>query len=136
MKHHFLLSALFFIGLPISLITGPPETLGGWNESIPVYQVLKELGDPMPAHYPPQRDEQVVKQGEEIVKYGVTRRPDGTKSKVQSRFFVCTDCHNLRREDPDLRISDPYTRLDYAIQNRLRFLPGTTFYGIVNRTTW
>jgi mono/diheme cytochrome c family protein len=136
MKHHLLIPALFFFVSPMLLSAGPTETIGHWKESVPVYQVLKELGDPMPAHYLPQRDEQLVKQGEEIVKYGVTRGPDGTKTTVQSKYFACTDCHNLRREDPNLKRSDPNIRLDYAIQNRLRFLPGTTFYGVVNRTTW
>lgn len=136
MKQHLLISALLVFVSPMSVSADPSETRAPWTESVPVYQVLKELGDLMPAHYLLQRDELMVKQGEELVKYGVTRGPDGTTTTVQSKYFVCIDCHNVRREDPDLRISDPDTRLDYAIQNRLRFLPGTTFNGIVNRTAW
>ena len=136
MKHYVLIFALLFFVPPMFLIASPSENIGQWNEIVAVYQVLKALGAPMPAHFLPQRDKQMFKQGEEIVNKGITRGPDGTLSPVQSKFFVCTDCHNVRREDPDLRKSDPETRLDYVIQNRLRFLPGTTFYGIVNRTTW
>ncbi|GJL64123.1 MAG: hypothetical protein NPIRA04_27770 [Nitrospirales bacterium] len=136
MKPLLLIAIMLFLLTPLFLNAGPYETRGIWDENTPVYQVLKDFGDPMPEHYIPQRDPEVVKRGEEIVKYGVTQGPDGTTSNVQSQFFVCIDCHNLQREDPDLRASDPEARLDYAIQNRKRFLPGTTFYGIVNRTTW
>ncbi len=136
MKQHLFILILVFCLSPLLANVALTETRDDWNNSIPVYQVLKALGDPMPAHYLPYRDNQAVKQGEEIVKYGVTTGPDGTSTPLQSRYFACTDCHNLRREDPNLEISNPENRLDYAIQNKLRFLPGTTFYGIVNRTTW
>lgn len=88
------------------------------------------------SHYNQQRDTAAVKRGEEIVRYGTTVGPDGKKSPFQSNYFVCTNCHNLRREDPDLRISDPEVRLDYALKHQLHFLPGTTFYGLVNRRSW
>ncbi|MGB0909620.1 MAG: c-type cytochrome [Nitrospirales bacterium] len=114
----------------------PTKPMSRWDGNTPVYQVLKELGDPMPAHYLPKRDPKMVKQGEELIKHGVTRGPHGQKTDMQSQYFACIDCHNVDREDPDLRVSDPETRLDYAIQNQNRFLPGTTFYGIVNRTSW
>ena len=134
-QHHFIL-ILFFCFWPTIVSAGPEEVRHDWNKSVPVYQVLKELGDTTPSHYPQHRDKQAIKQGEDIVTYGVTRGPDGTKTTVQSDYFVCIDCHNTRREDPSLKRSDPEARLEYAIQRRLRFLPGTTFYGIVNRTTW
>jgi len=136
MKHSILIPVALFFVSPIILSAGPTHTLDSWNNNTPVYEVLKELGEPMPTHYLSQRDEQAVKRGEEIVKNGVTQGPDGTTSKVQSEFFACIDCHNLKREDPDLKVSDPEARLDYVIQHKERFLPGTTFYGIVNRTSW
>ena len=136
MKPHLYIPILLCSFSPLLVSVGHTEIQRDWNNSISVYQVLEKLGDPMPAHYLTQREKQMAKQGEDIVKYGITRGPDGATTPVQSRYFVCTDCHNLRREDPNLRISDPETRLDYAIQNKLRFLPGTTFYGVVNRTTW
>lgn len=107
-----------------------------WSSATPVYEVLRELGEPMPAHYLQSPEPQAVKRGEEIVKYGFTVGQDGTPSKVQSKYFTCIRCHNTSREDPDLRVADPEARLDYAIQNRLPFLPGTTLYGVVNRTGW
>lgn len=107
-----------------------------WNYDTPVYQVLKELGQPMPKHYIGKRSEKVVKRGEAIIKYAYMEGPEGNKGKIQSHYFTCINCHNIRREDPDLRVSDPDARLYYAIQNDLPFLPGTTLYGVVNRERW
>ena len=53
-----------------------------------------------------------------------------------SKYYVCTTCHNLEIEDPDLRVSDPETRLTFAKENDLPFLQGSTFKGIVNRESW
>ena len=136
MKPSLFILALLFFASPMFVTVSATGPRSDWNEKIPVFQILKELGDPMPLHYLPQRDEQMIQQGKDIVQHGKTRGPDGTATSVQSQFFLCTDCHNTRREDPDLRKSDPETRLDYAIQHKLRLLPGTTFYGIVNRTSW
>jgi mono/diheme cytochrome c family protein len=33
-------------------------------------------------------------------------------------------------------VSEPEARMAYAVQNDLAFLPATTFYGTVNRTSW
>jgi len=77
-----------------------------------------------------------AKAGEEIIKYGFTKNVKGNKVKKQSKHFVCTSCHNLVREDPDLTVSDPKARLQYAINNDLPFLQGTTLYGAVNRTSF
>ena len=109
---------------------------GGWNAATPVYEVLRQLGDEMPAHYIGSPDERDIKKGEEIVRYGSTVGPDNRRAPRQSRYFVCTSCHNLRREDPDLRVGDPEARLDYVMANGLGFLPATTFYGLVNRRSW
>ncbi|MBY5957696.1 cytochrome c [Membranicola marinus] len=50
-----------------------------------------------------------------------------------SKFFTCNACHNSTREDPDLSDINPDDRLQYAIENNLPYLPGSTFWGIVNR---
>ena len=54
----------------------------------------------------------------------------------QSKHFVCTSCHNIQKEDPDLSIADPQARLEYARDMELPYLPGTTLYGAVNRTSF
>ncbi|MEZ4896945.1 MAG: cytochrome c [Saprospiraceae bacterium] len=77
-----------------------------------------------------------AKRGEELVKYGITTRPEGGRTSKQSRHFVCTSCHNQVKEDPDLTKVDPQARLDYARTYNLAFLQGTTFYGTVNKRSW
>ncbi len=57
-------------------------------------------------------------------------------SRRISKYFTCNACHNSRREDPDLADIDPADRLQYAIDNDIPYLPGSTFWGIVNRKTF
>ena len=40
------------------------------------------------------------------------------------------------RENPDLANPNPEDRLDYAVKNELKFLQGSTFFGIANRESW
>lgn len=75
-----------------------------------------------------------VEAGKELVHYGVTTKPNGGKTRRQSKHFVCTSCHNVEKEFADLTTIDPQARLDYAVENNLPFLQGSSFYGIVNRT--
>ncbi len=77
-----------------------------------------------------------VEAGRDLVLLGKSKRPQGGTTKQQSKHFVCTSCHNVKREDPNLRFSEPQARLLYAKKNDLPFLPGTTLYGAVNRTSF
>ncbi|MEM7510113.1 MAG: c-type cytochrome [Bacteroidota bacterium] len=108
------------------------------TEDTSLEEVLQMLGKPAPKHYisPEDRTVTLVKQGEELVKEGRTLGPDGNKTPYVSLFYVCTDCHNLVQEDPDLTKSDPEARLMYAAEQNIPFLQGTTFKGTVNRETW
>ena len=106
-----------------------------WNSDSPLQQVQRRLGEQLPEHYI-EPNIALAKQGEELVKYGRTIGPDGKKTRYISKHYSCTSCHNLVQEDPDLRISDPEARLDYAMKHQLPFLQGTTFKGIVNRESW
>lgn len=108
---------------------------GDWTESTPLYQVLYELGEEKPKHYLAPTPE-LVKKGEEIVKKGYTTSPSGRRTKPVSKYYVCTTCHNLEREDPDLKFSNPETRLPYVKEKGIPFLQGSTFWGIVNRESW
>jgi mono/diheme cytochrome c family protein len=101
----------------------------------PLSSVLIELGDKTPAHQIDYTKEQELL-GEELVKYGKTVGPKGKESKYISKHYVCTTCHNLQQEDPDLRKSDPEARLDYVKSKGIPFLQGSTFKGIVNRESW
>lgn len=106
-----------------------------WDEKSTVASVLIALGEEPPKHFLPQ-NEQLAKTGEDLVKYGQTIGPDGKRTRHISKHYVCTTCHNLEQEDPDLRFSDPAARLTYVKAKGIPFLQGTTFKGIVNRESW
>lgn len=101
-----------------------------------VSDVLKRLGDDANKFHP---DLSVpgasIEKGKDIVLRGISKS-GSPKVKKQSKHFVCTSCHNIVKEDPDLSISDPQARLEYAQANNLPYLQGTTLYGAVNRTNF
>ena len=101
-----------------------------------VAKVLEKLGDkPMP-HKPNMKVKGAsAEKGFDLMIRGITSKPGGGKTKKQSKHFICTSCHNLDREDPDLSVVDPQARLEYVHDNEgIAFLQGTTLYGAVNRT--
>jgi len=109
----------------------------GWDNNTPVAQVLFELGVPYPDHYvAPDQRTNLQEEGERLVKRGLEGKRGFQIKRKQSVHFVCTSCHNTKQEDPDLSVSDPEARLEFAAQNDLPFLPGTTLWGAVNRTTY
>lgn len=130
-------SILFLITATIALISWSPEVnTPTWSKKTPLSEVMVALGEPKPHHYREIKDESLVQKGFEIITKGKTTDLNGKKSKVISKHFVCTDCHNIQREDPDLSKSNPEARLKYAINNKIPFLQGTTLWGIVNRRSW
>ncbi len=102
-----------------------------------VLTLLDKLGDNTNPH-PLKSEMNKVnpKAGEQIIKNGFVTYKGGKTTKKQSKHFVCTSCHNLVKEDPDLLESNPESRLKFAIENDLPFLQGTTLYGAVNRTSF
>lgn len=102
-----------------------------------VASLLIALGEePMP-HQPDFTIEGVsVERGEALFTQGIAEKPGGGKTKKQSSHFVCTSCHNIQKEDPDLSISDPQARLEYVKAQGLPFLQGTALYGAVNRSSF
>ncbi len=107
------------------------------EKSTPVWDVLEYLGEPLPNH---QVNESVndasAEKGKDLMLIGITKKPKRGKTKKQSKHFVCTSCHNIQKEDPDLRLSNPQSRLEYAAENGLPYLQGTTLFGAVNRTSF
>lgn len=72
--------------------------------------------------------------GRDLFYEGESRQPNSVfKTRRVSKFFTCNACHNTEREDPDLTRLNPEDRLTYVYENGLPFLPGTTFFGAVNR---
>lgn len=99
-------------------------------------ETLIALGDKKPMHYLGTIDSVLARKGKEIIFTGTTTDEDGKKTKRQSKHYLCTHCHNTKREDPNLKISDPDARLDYISKNGGRLVQGTTLYGMVNRSSW
>ena len=126
--------AIFGVLLLSSLQPGPVKITMDQEQS--VARILEALGDKANAKPDLSIAGVSAEAGKELVLYGITKGPNGRKVKKQSKHFVCTSCHNVEREDPDLRVADPQARLVYAKENGLPFLQGTTLYGAVNRTNF
>jgi mono/diheme cytochrome c family protein len=77
-----------------------------------------------------------AEKGKEIVFKGITTDPDGKRIKKQSKFYTCIACHNTVKEFDNMADISPESRLDYAIKNKIPYLQGSSFYGIVNRTNF
>lgn len=123
----FLLSSLDVTKEPVFVAT----------ETTSVAEVLKQLGDTEVRHKPDFSIEGVSEEkGKDIVLKGITKDIKGGKTSKQSQHFVCTSCHNVEKEDPDLSVSDPQARLLYVKEKGLPFLQGTALYGAVNRTSF
>jgi len=105
------------------------------NENTPVAEVLQQLDEAAPNHIQNEINTDAVVIGKNIVLNGLSSKT-GEGGRRQSKHFVCTSCHNVQREDPVLSISDPQARLQYAQENGLPFLQGTTLHGVVNRESW
>jgi mono/diheme cytochrome c family protein len=120
----------------MSLLPAGNPTDSGPTSEMPVTELLISLGDVPQKHYIKDIDMKKVAMGEEIVLKGNTTMADGTRSKKVSEFFVCTDCHNLGPEAPNALENDPDIRLRFAMDKDIPYLPGSTFWGMVNRTGW
>lgn len=106
------------------------------QNDLTVSQFLIIKGEKEPSHHRNSISEELITQGKELVNIGKTTY-NGKKSKKISKYFTCTSCHNTVKETEDVKDgNDPVKRLSYSYDNKLPFLQGSTFYGIVNRETW
>lgn len=132
---------LFLFGGLVSSLLLISATYGGFGHSfdkvdiseMPIEQVLENLGSKAYIHSMETFNPEKAKMGEDLILNGRTIR-NGKKSKRISSYFVCTDCHNLTKEFNELGSEDASERLTFAKENGIPFLPGSTFYGIYNRT--
>lgn len=134
MKKAIILPALIFASVllislrPLPYLADPDK---------PTAEVLEMLGDEPVKHKVNTTVEGVsVEAGRALVLTGFADKPGGGQASKLSKHFVCTSCHNVQREDPDLSVADPQARLLYAREMGLPFLQGTTLYGTVNRTSF
>ena len=127
------ITLIFFV--VFSALRPHPNTVV--NGQSAVAEVLVQLGDdPLPHQVDGSITGASAEKGADIVLRGITNKPSGGKISKQSKHFVCTSCHNVQRENPDLSVADPQARLLYARDQGLPYLPGTTLYGAVNRTSF
>ncbi len=132
MKYLYILFSIFIV--PFLVVSTKKATV---TAEMPVAEVLKKLGDKSITHQPNMGLKGVsAENGKKLFLEGISTSPKGKKSKKQSKHFVCTSCHNIVQEDPNLSISDPQARLEYAKEKGIPFLQGTTMYGAVNRTSF
>jgi mono/diheme cytochrome c family protein len=127
------LVTLSFLGFKYRNENGSVRTIN--VKELPVSEALIMLGDDKMIHHLDGFDASKAKIGEDLILYGKTKI-DGKYSKRISKYFVCIDCHNLGREFTNLSSESPEDRFKYAKENGLTFLPGSTFWGIYNRTTF
>ncbi|MEO1259964.1 MAG: cytochrome c [Bacteroidota bacterium] len=123
-------SILLFANLDLAEVSPPVEDM------MPVQELLKKLGAQAAPHLPKEVKGVSVERGRDIVLKGRTESPFGGKSERVSKHFVCTSCHNVERDEPDLTGSDPLARLKYVHEKGLPFLQGSALYGIVDRRSF
>lgn len=112
---------------------GVTEAYSKFVADLSVEDVLLKLGDKKPLHYIEKTDKDSVKMGYDLVTTGKTAN---SKNKIQSKYFVCTDCHNQVPEVFNLADESPEARLAYSKEKSIPFLPASTFYGMYNKTNW
>lgn len=100
-----------------------------------VVDVEIALGGEKPNHFMNDFDEELAAAGEKLIKEGKASYK-GKNGSLISSYFNCTDCHNLVKETKSLTDLDPQHRLDYLVENNLPYTPGSTFYGIYNRSNY
>lgn len=102
-----------------------------------VTKTLIRLGEPEPRHLMEWDDfAAYAEKGRELFFQGRTTDFEGNLTPIQSEHFRCTDCHTTNREDPLLTDSNPETRAAYVQARNMPFLPGTTLFGTVNKSSW
>lgn len=107
-----------------------------FNRSSGLSETLIALGQSKPKHFLEDTSAALAATGKALLIDGRAVGPDGKLGPYISKYYNCLSCHNQVKEDPDVRVSDPTTRLAFAVKNQIPFLQGTTFKGIVSRESW
>ncbi len=105
-------------------------------DDMKVNSILKKLGEPTSTNEVKSLRNLSAENGKNLVHKGFAERRSGKKTKKQSKHFVCTSCHNVVKERADLNSIDPQERLDYAVDNNLPYLQGSSLYGVANRKSY
>lgn len=122
------------IGLIVAF--SPRQSQADISKDDKVLSVLADLGYDVSDKQVKSVDGASAAVGKDLVNQGFSKLKDEKKARRQSRHFVCTSCHNVEREDPDLTSFDPQARLEFTLEKGLPFLQATTLYGAINRTSF
>jgi mono/diheme cytochrome c family protein len=106
-----------------------------YDRDTPVSSILAALGDETPEHYVGTVDMEKLGLGKDIINSGGIWE-NGEVSNRVSEYYTCIDCHNVQPESKFADDNDPSSRLAYSMEFNQPYLPGSTFYGITNRTSW
>ncbi len=108
------------------------------DKNTSVEDLLVRLGEKPQPHQPMMNLQGVsIENGRRLVSEGFATERDGSgKVDKQSAHFVCTSCHNVERDEPNLGVVDAQARLEYSAQRGLPMVQGTALYGAVNRSTF
>lgn len=104
-------------------------------EEYPIQNVLENLGGERLNHTIDQADSAKAIQGRDLLYLGYATN-DGKQGKRISPYFTCIDCHNMKRESELATDSDLAKKLIYVTDRNLPFLPGSTLWGVYNRTSF
>ncbi|MEM8528744.1 MAG: cytochrome c [Bacteroidota bacterium] len=137
MKYFFAFLPILLLLLLIEQMGTPKQEAIRINDRTPVAEILEALGE-RPSRYKPNLRVGNVsaEEGRYLVQTGFAQKTNGGSTAKQSAHFVCTSCHNIQRDEPDLSIIDPAAKLDFVEERGLPFLQGTALYGAVNRDSF
>jgi mono/diheme cytochrome c family protein len=130
---------IFLIVGIIVAFSNSNDHVSKYTESTPngmpktVSEALLMIGADKPNHYIKKVNADSARMGEEIVRYG--NLLDGSNKRI-SKYFVCTDCHNVQLETANPADESPEAVLEYGMKNGVPFLPASTFYGMYNKEHW
>lgn len=133
----FISSSIGLFLLLVRLFWPAPAAEVVFSEEMPVSEVLQELGEEAMPHQPDFSIPGVsVEAGRRLVLEGIGSNKNGQSKGRQSKHFVCTSCHNVERDEPDLSKVQPEMKLKFVKERGLPFLQGTALYGVVNRSSF
>lgn len=120
-------------GLVLVLLVAAGKS--GFDPDASLSKTLQSWGATPPSHFIGDPDPEQVAIGRQLVNQGYTTKI-GRKSKRISKYFVCTDCHNLDKEFFAIGSPNPVGRFEVAQSEGRDYLPGSSFYGMVNQPSW
>lgn len=118
-------------GFSASIILRPAP----YDPQTSVSSVLMSLGEDAPEHYRGTVNMEELSKGKDLIQLGGPYK-DGKLEYRISQHYICVDCHNILPESKFAEDNDPASRLEYAKEFNQPYLPGSTLYGITNRTSW